>query len=204
MNIKTVNNKKGGDKMKRYLRLLVPILMAVALSLTPMLANPQPVAAAPTVEITITATPEYESMTISNDPNTWAIGAIAAGTTVYWTADDLVPAEPLVDGDMHETLTNNGSVTSDITIECADFTGGVGWTLSADETPGLNEVNLRAGITGMANMAAMIQVVNAPAELVDSIAAAGTKKMCLILETGTFGDGVAKSGTVTLTIAIHV
>ena len=184
---------------RRILRILAVLVVLSITALVPLTAT-----AATTADITITATPEYVAMTLSNSPNTWAIGAIAEATTVYWTADTLVPAEPLVDGDMKETITNTGSVTSDVTIECANFTGGVGWTLSPDETPGSNEVNLRAGITGMANLAAMIQVENAPAELIDSLAASGTKMMCLILETGTFTDGVAKSGTSTLTIAKHV
>ena len=186
--------------MRKYLRVLLPVLTAIGL----LVANTVPAMAATTVDVTITATPEFLAMTISNSPNTWAIGAIAEAATVYWTADTLVPAEPLVDGDMKGTITNTGSVTSDIDVKCADFTGGVGWTLSADETPGSNEVNLRAGITGMANLAAMIQVVNADTELVDSLAAAGTIKVCLILETGTFTDGVAKSGTLTFTISKHV
>jgi len=184
---------------KKILRILLPVIVLVAIAI-PLSV---PVAAASTADITVTATPEYLAITISNAPNTWAIGAIAEATTVYWTADSLVPAEPLVDGDMKETITNTGSVSSDVDIKCADFTGGVGWTLSADETPGANEVNLRAGITGMANLAAMVQVTNVDIELIDSLAASGTKMMCLILETGTFGDGVAKSGTVTLTISKH-
>jgi hypothetical protein len=176
-------------------RLLVTIVLVLAL--TVMWA--MPASAATTAAVTITATPTYIAMTISNSPNTWAIGVVVENTMYYWTADTLVPAEPLVDGDMKETITNTGSVAEDFDVECADFTGGVGWTLSADETPAANEVNLRAGITGMANMAAMIQVVNAPAEFISNLAAAGTMKVCLILETGTFGDGVAKSGTLTFT-----
>lgn len=183
--------------MKRILRALFVALFVLTMWAVPSFA-------ATTANVTITATPEYLAMTISNSPNTWAIGAIAEAATVYWTADDLVPAEPLVDGDMKETITNTGSVISDVDVKCANFTGGVGWTLSADETPGLNEVNLRAGITGMANLAAMIQVVNGDTELIDSLAASGTKKVCLILETGTFTDGVAKSGTLTFTISKHV
>ena len=183
--------------MKRKMLKLLPILVAVILAVLPAVG----VFAAPTAVVTITATPEY--LAITNDSGNWTIGAIAEAATVYFTADSLVPAEPLVDGDMKGTLTNTGSVTSDIDIDCANFTGGDGWTLSADETPGANEVNLRAGITGMANLAAMIQVVNAPAELIDSIAASGTMMWCMILEAGTFSDGVAKSGTTTLTISKH-
>jgi hypothetical protein len=180
-------------------KILITLLLVLALVLVQVV----PAFAATTADVTITATPEYLAMTVSNAPNTWAIGAIAENTTVYWTADTLVPAEPLEDGDMKETITNTGSVTSDVDVKCADFTGGVGWTMSADETPGANEVNLRAGITGMANLAAMVQVTNIDIELIDSLAASGTKKFCLILETGTFTDGVAKSGTCTLTISKH-
>jgi hypothetical protein len=157
-----------------------------------------PAFGATTATVTITATPTYIALT--NSENTWAVGTVAESTdSYYWTADGLVPAEPLADGDMKSTITNTGSVAEDIDIKCANFTGGVGWTLSADQTPGANEVSLRAGITGMANRAAMIQVENADKELVDALAAAGTKLWCMELETGTFGDGVAKSGTVTLT-----
>jgi len=178
------------------------ILTAVTLAVLMLLSSVVPTMAATTADVTITATPEF--LSITNDSGNWAIGAIAAAATVYFTADSLVPAEPLVDGDMKGTLTNGGSVTSDINVKCANFTGGVGWTLSADETPGENEVNLRAGITGMANLAAMIQVENADAELIDSLAASGTKKWCLILEAGTFTDGSEKTGVVTLTISKHV
>lgn len=178
------------------------IIVAVGLAVIMLLSSVVPAMAATTADVTITATPEF--LSITNDSGNWAIGAIAEAATVYFTADGLVPAEPLVDGDMKGTLTNGGSVTSDIDIKCANFTGGVGWALSADETPGENEVNLRAGITGMANLAAMIQVVNADTELVDSLAASGTIKWCMILEAGTFTDGAAKSGTVTLTISKHV
>lgn len=183
--------------MKRFIKAVLPILLAIVLALSVV-----PTMAATTQDVTITATPEFLALT--NDSGNWSIGAIAEAATVYFTADGLVPAEPLVDGDMKGTLTNGGSVTSDIDIKCANFTGGVGWALSADETPGENEVNLRAGITGMANLAAMIQVVNADTELVDSLAASGTIKWCMILEAGTFTDGAAKSGTVTLTISKHV
>jgi hypothetical protein len=155
-----------------------------------------------TATVTITATPEY--LSITNDSGDWTIGAIAENTTVYFTEDTLVPAEPLANGDMKGTITNGGSVTSDVNIKCANFIGGAGWTLSADETPAADEINLRAGITGMANLAAMIQVENGDHELIDSLTASGTKMWCMILETGTFSDGDAKEGTVTLTISKHV
>jgi hypothetical protein len=138
-------------------------------------------------------------MTISNSPVTWAIGVVAENTQYWWTADGLIPAEPLVNGDMKETITNTGSVTEDIDVKVAAFTGGVGWTISTDATPGADEVSITAGITGMANVAAMIQVITTDSEIIADLAAAGTKMVCLGLETGTFGDGVAKSGVLTYT-----
>jgi hypothetical protein len=175
-------------------RILVTLILVLALVLT----QAMPALAATSADVTVTATPTYIAMT--NSEPSWAIGTVAASFDSYfWTADGLVPAEPLADGDMKSIITNTGSVAEDIDIKCANFTGGVGWTLSADQTPNLNEVSLRAGITGMANRAAMVQVVNGDLELVNSLASSGTKMWCMELETGTFGDGVGKSGTVTVT-----
>ncbi len=155
--------------------------------------------AATTADVTITATPEF--LSITNDSGNWTIGAVAEATTVWFTNAGTAPAEPLVDGDMKGTLTNAGSVTSDIAIHGHAFTGGVGWTLSTDNTPAADEVSVRAGITGMANMAAMIQVITTDTDLKTSLAAAGTIKWCMSLLTGTFTDGAGKSSTVTLTIS---
>ena len=180
--------------MENRLGRVLLILTAVLLAVMPFTG----VFGAATADVTITATPEYLAMT--NDSGNWTIGAIAEATTVYFTADTLVPAEPLVNGDMKGTLTNTGSVTSDIDIHAHTFTGGVTWTISTDNTPAADEVSIRAGITGMANRAAMIQVITTPTDLKTSLAAAGTIMSCMELLTGTFTDGVAKSGTITLTI----
>jgi hypothetical protein len=157
-----------------------------------------PAFAATTADVTVTATPTYIALT--NDTGNWTIGTVVENTdSYYFTADSLVPAEPLVDGDMKGTITNTGSVAEDIDIKIAAFTGGVGWTISLDQTPGVNEVSVRAGITGMANRAAMVQVITTDTELKDTLAASGTIMWCAELETGTFTDGVAKSSTMTLT-----
>ena len=182
--------------MKRYSRLIVPIFIALVL----VIGTTIPVAAATTADVTITATPTYIAITISNSPNTWAIGTVAENTTYWWTAAGTAPdPEPFEDADMKETLTNAGSVAIDVDVKCADFTGGVGWNISADDSPAADEASVRAGITGTANAAAMVQVINTDNEIIGTLAASGTKKICLSLETGTFGDGVAKSATLTYT-----
>lgn len=176
-------------------------IFRVILVVTALLVSliPTGIFAATTADVTITATPEYLALT--NDSGNWTIGAIAEATTVYFTADSLIMAEPLVDVDMKGTLTNTGSVTSDIDIKAYAFTGGVGWTISTDATPAVNEVSIRAGITGMANRAAMVQVITTVTDLKTSLAAAGTIMWGMELLTGTFTDGVAKSGSVRLTIS---
>jgi len=179
----------------RFKRLLLTLALVVAL----VIGMALPINAATTADVTVTATPEY--LAITNDTSNWTIGAIAENTTKWWTPTGVAPAEPFVDGDMNATITNAGSVTSDVDIKCAaGFTGGVGWTMSLDTSPAADEVNLRAGITGTADEAGMVQVITTSTDLKTSLAAAGTIKWCMELETGTFTDGVAKSGTVRLTI----
>jgi len=183
-----------GKEINPMRKILLGLVALVAL-----LGATLPAMAATTADVTITATPTYIAMTISNSPNTWAIGTVAANTSYYWTADALIPAEPFVDGDMKETITNTGSVAEDFDVKVAAFTGGVGWTISIDDTPGSNEVSVRAGYTGLATNAAMTQVLTTDTELISNLAAAGTKMVSLTLKTGTFTDGVAKSGTLTYT-----
>jgi hypothetical protein len=187
-------NKRRNEKMKK--RLSIILMLATLVSAILPLSG---VLAATTAVVTVTATPEFLAMT--NNSGNWTIGAIAEATTVWFTNAGTAPAEPFVDGDMKGTLTNTGSITSDIAIKAAAFTGGVGWAISTDNTPAGDEVSIRAGITGTANAAAMVQVITTDTDLKTSLAAAGTIKWCASLLTGTFSDGVAKSGAITFTIS---
>lgn len=177
-------------------------LWSVAFALALLVVSAVPALAATTQEVTVTATPEYIALT--NSEASWAAGSVAESSTYWWTADTTAPDEPFVDGDMKSTITNTGSVAEDIDVKVAAFTGGVGWSISTDDSPGEDEVSLRAGITGTANEAAMVQVITSDTELVSNLAASGTKKWCMEMETGTFTDGVEKSGTVTLTASKYV
>lgn len=177
---------------------LIAILLALALTVVPAAG----VFAATTADVTVTATPTY--IAITNTEASWAVGNVDESTKYWWTADDLAPAEPFVDGDMKSTITNTGSVAEDIDVEAIDFTGGLGWTLVA-ASPVANEVVLAAGATGYANEAAMLELIDAtPQELTSNLAAAGTIMWCMKLETGTFGDGALKTSTVTLTATEYV
>lgn len=182
-------------KMRREsLRFLVSFVAALALILTMSYT----VLAATTAEVTITYTPTYIALTNGNA--SWAIGTVDASGTYWWTNNATAPdAEPFIDAAMNTTITNTGSVTEDIDIKASNPTGGVGHTISTDDTPAEDEVSIRAGITGTANEAGMIQVLTTDTELVDSLASSGTMMWCMELETGTFTDGTEKSSTVTLT-----
>lgn len=183
--------------MYKAKNLILSLLLAIAFAVLPVGGA----FAATTADVTITATPTY--VAITNGTSSWAIGTIAGSTTVYWTADDLVPAEPLVDGDMKSTITNTGSVSVDLTVHSHNFTGGVGWTLATGA--GEDTVVLAVGRTGDANVAAMRKLVDTtPQDLYTSgLASSGTLKWCMYLTTGTFTDGTEKTTTVTITATQH-
>lgn len=183
--------------MKGMFKRIAPIIIAVVL----VALNVVPLSAATTADVTVTATPEF--LAITNSEASWAIGSVAESATKWWTSDGNAPDAPFTDGDMKSTITNAGSVASDVDIKVAAFIGGVGWTISTDDSPGVNEISIRAGITGTANEAAMVQVITTDTELVSNLAASGTKLWCMEAEFGTFTDGVEKTGTVTLTISKH-
>ena len=175
--------------------------LLTALALICILVPSSAALAATTADVTVTATPTYIAMT--NSEATWALGAVLENTSYWWTTAGTAPAEPFVAGDMKSTITNTGSVAEDFSVHAHNFTGGVGWTLHAT-VPNANVVVLSVGITGCANEAAMLDLVDTtPQSFVSNLAAAGTVKWCALLKTGTFGDGVAKSATVTLTATQH-
>jgi hypothetical protein len=183
---------------------LIRILTVFIVSIVVLYNTATPALAATTADVTVTATPEY--LAITNGQASWAMGAVAESqANAYWWDSDgtgyqAKPAEPFVDGGMATTITNTGSVTSDIEVKVTSttWTGGVGWTIAG--SVGADTVVVKAGITGMANEAAMITLTGSNQDLKASLAASGTIKWILHLETGTFTDGVEKTGTVRLTV----
>lgn len=175
------------------------LILSVALAVVLVLSIGLPVLAATSQDVSVTATPTYIALT--NSEASWAIGAVDVSSTYWWTTDGNAPApEPFEADDMKSTIQNTGNVAEDIDIKCANFTGGAGWTLSADDTPAEGEISLRAGITGTTNETSMIQVVNGDNELKGNLASTATIKWCMELETAaTFVDGDVKTGIVTLT-----
>jgi hypothetical protein len=189
---------------KRVLVGLMVLGLVVAGLLVPAIAS-----AGVTGTVTITAQPTYLCMTLTfNDAHdgSWDLGTVAEATTYWWDDEGGAQAAPswaLAFADCAGNITNCGSVTSDITVECADFTGGSGWNLTTG-APGANTVQVTAYMEGCASEGAGIEVDNAPTELKDSITAAQSLGVEISLETGTFTDGAAKSTTGTVfTIVTH-
>jgi hypothetical protein len=178
------------------------LLLSLVLAITMICSFALPAMAATTADVTITATPEY--LAITNSEATWTIGFVAESSSYYWSHDGTLFAEPFADAEGKSIATNTGSVASDIGIHTHNPTGGVGWTLSAVAV-GVNTVILGFAKGTDANKAAMGKLVDTTSQVLASdLAASGHAHWGLYLDTGTFGDGVAKTCTVTLTITKHV
>jgi hypothetical protein len=133
-------------------------------------------------------------ISISNTPDTEALGTLAVSTTYYAGSQ---PANPVAAGTCTFTVTNSGS-QCDLDMKIADFTGGVGWNIAASN-PGANEVTVTAYYVGQ-NPASGLVLANTDAEFYDALAASATLVWDFSLLTGSsFTDGVAKSATLTIT-----
>lgn len=96
-------------------------------------------------------------------------------------------------------VTNNSGRAIDISIQGTDMTGGITWTLSDSCTPGSDTYGLMAGLEG-GDYTIIVRKTPSYNNLVENLADSATQNWGLELWTPTsFSDGVAKSGTVTLT-----
>ena len=192
-------------QLRRFGPLLV--LLAIVLAIAPSTLS----FAASTQTVTISATPSYLCIALSeignggNDGN-WAIGSVAENTDSYWWADEgeasVAPSFPL-DPTSAESGGNISSACSslaqdiDVKVNGAAFSGGVGWTV--DSAAGEDTIVVRAGANGTASQAAMVVLTAGDQELINGMGADSWWTVEIALETGTFTDGVAKSGVVTFT-----
>jgi hypothetical protein len=187
-------------KTKHRIATLLLVLASIVAALIPFTSA----FAATSADVTVTATPTY--IAVTNGVSGFAVSLVAESNadSYWWKSDGTVqskPAEPFVDGGMASTITNTGSVNEDIKVKVTSttWTGGVGWTVAG--TVGVDTIVVKAGITGMANEAAMVTLTGSDQTLKSALAAAGTVKWTLHVETGTFTDGAAKSGMVRITAA---
>ena len=136
---------------------------------------------------------------ISNAPSSKAFGSVSENSS-YWSTATNPPnwSNGLDDAECYFTVTNNSSGAVNISIKATNFGGGVGWTLAS--SPGVNIVTLKAGKSGDALETNMVILTTSNQSFITSLAASGTKKWEIKLETPTsFTDGVQKSSMITLT-----
>ena len=135
------------------------------------------------------------SVSLSNAPTSKNFGLVDENSS-YWS-NTTAPTWPLDDAECYFTLTNNGSVSIDISIKATNFSGGVGWTLVTG-VPGQNEARLTVWEDGDGEGDG-IYLTTTDAAFISNLAASISQEWELRLETGTFTDGAGKSSTVTLT-----
>jgi hypothetical protein len=133
--------------------------MIMMILLTPSLAY-----AASSADVQVYAAPEV--LCITNIPVNWTLGTVDA-SSVTW-AIGAEPSWPLADGNCTFTITNCGFVPIDVDITGANLVGASGtWTLAA--AIGENIYALKAGVSGTANLGAMLQVGAAGQEMVSNL-----------------------------------
>jgi len=130
------------------------------------------------------------SLSIDLDITTWEIGSVNVSETKNTGLD-------------YYTMTNDGDITCDITVNGTDMTGiGTTWTLSDTATAGDAIYGLKAGLTGE-SYNVIVRKSATYNTLVYNLIANGTQEFGLELYTPTANiGGVEVTGTVTLTASL--
>lgn len=165
--------------MKKIVRMCLCTLMVLVLLLIPVGG----VGAATTADVAVNATPSY--ITISNSPDNYGFGTVSTSTN-YSTAQN------------YFTITNGSTVNIDIAISCnATWAGGVTWTHDDSGTPSADT----AALYSTPDTAAWnITVKNgSPNDLYSNEASASIDWGLRLMSPTSFGDGVLKTNTTTLT-----
>ena len=181
--------------MKRLILSTLGSLVLLSLSVVPTFA-------ATTQDVDVTAQPIYVALT--NSEGTWTIGNVAESATAWWAVGNVVPNPTTFEAaDMMSTVENTGSVAEDVSIHSHNFTGGtVGWALGA--AAGSDITQLSWGKTGGSTTTMTDFEDTTPVSFASNLAAAGTVKWCMRMNTPTvFSNGALKTSVVTLTAVAH-
>lgn len=122
---------------------------------------------------------------IGESPTSYAFGVLAVGAAPSTGLD-------------YFTITNNSGFAIDVSIHGTDMSGGIGWTLADDGNVGVDIFAMKAGLEGGAYD--IIIKKNTPYNLlVQDMPTNSSQKWGIKFYAPTgFSDGVAKSGTVTV------
>lgn len=133
-------------------------------------------------DITTSAAPSI--INDSDTGNSYGFGSVAEGSTTGT-------------GLSYFTVTNNSSYAINITISAGNMTGGITWTLA--DNPAADIYALRAGTPGAGDYTTT--VTSGGTLFISNLAGLGSTQDwgLQFLAPTSFGDGISKSGTVTLT-----
>jgi len=201
--VKVKNKVKRRDKVKKR-RWILSVVLALVL----LLATALPVSAATSQDVTVTATPEFIS--ISNAPTAWTIngisgsGVIQTSTTYYSNplGDTTSPTVTgVVDGECRFTITNTSSVAIDLTVLFPHHTGGDASTNGDTGVAGATTFGAKSYFTGQLEAGWVIAKNTGSAVGKDALAATTNIKWGLIYasQTNAWTSGTAMSSTVTIT-----
>jgi len=169
--------------VKKWLERLIPIVvLALLFSLVPA-----PAFAINTADVTVNATPEYLSISVS--PTTYAFGFVAESATPSTTTS-------------YFTITNGSSVATNntVSVTSATWTGGTPWTHSDTATPNADTVGLKANKGGTWGTGDVIVKFTSSLSLAASQAATTDWSFGLkLLAPTSFSDGALKTNTVRIT-----
>jgi len=164
----------------KVLSILLVIMIAMV-ALVPMMTR-----AATTSQVVVTVHPLFIS--ISNSPSIYEFsGFVGENTTPTTTAN-------------YFTIANYSSVAIDISIAATNFTGGIGWTLASNATPGSMIAGMYAGIvSGTFDTVIKTSPGNA---LKTNLAASENQTWHLqLMAPIVYADGVTKESTITVSAA---
>ena len=198
--------------MKRMLLILVLVLVALTVWTAPVFAAP-----ATSKDITITATPSYVGIDITQ--NTWTVNGIDGGgfitkSSTYYsnatgaTGDVTPPNNPVVDGDCYFTIANSSTVATDITGNLPTFVGGDAMTNTNTgyTTNGANAFGASTYISGAAWPGDAVILKDAASDAIKSNLAALTDLkfgVAIKIKSADFTNAAAMTGTLTVTAVVH-
>ena len=133
------------------------LILSLVISLGLLLSFGGNVLAATSQDVTVTANPDY--LSITNSPESWTLNGITGEgfifvNTIYYSnplGDTNAPSATVLDGECRFTAHNPlGAETCDLTINISDFTGGDAVMLNSnDGTNGLFEFGGYCWYSGM-------------------------------------------------------
>jgi hypothetical protein len=141
---------------------------------------------------------------ISNTPASLAFGTLYNSQT-YWSNNLTLGYSPtwaLTDAECYFTVTNNGTISGNITASATNFTGGITISLT-DAAPGSTTARLSLYRSGDAGISSNTTLSNSARAFISNLAASATEKWEIKLETPTSNqnDGVSKTCDITFTIS---